>query len=91
MSADAAQARSRLVVLLFAATREAAGGCERLELELAPGETVGDVLAALVRRFPGLARHCESLRVAVNEQYVELDHPLRGGDEVALIPPVCGG
>lgn len=31
------------------------------------------------------------LRVAVNQDYVALDHPLRPGDEVAIFPPVTGG
>lgn len=31
------------------------------------------------------------LRVAVNQDYVDLDHPLAAQDEVALFPPVTGG
>lgn len=31
------------------------------------------------------------IRVAVNQDYVGRDHPLRDGDEVALFPPVTGG
>ena len=31
------------------------------------------------------------LRVAVNQDYVGFDHPVRPGDEVALFPPVTGG
>lgn len=31
------------------------------------------------------------LRVAVNQDYVGFDHPVRAGDEVALFPPVTGG
>jgi molybdopterin converting factor subunit 1 len=42
-------------------------------------------------------RHAEALRnlglvrVAVNQDYVGLAHPVREGDEVALFPPVTGG
>jgi molybdopterin converting factor small subunit len=32
-----------------------------------------------------------SLMYAVNAEYVDQDHPLRDGDELALIPPVSGG
>jgi molybdopterin synthase sulfur carrier subunit len=28
---------------------------------------------------------------AVNHEYVERDHPVRDGDEVAFFPPVTGG
>ncbi len=29
--------------------------------------------------------------VAVNMEYVKLDHPVQDGDEVAFFPPVTGG
>ena len=31
------------------------------------------------------------VRVAVNQEYVTLDHPVTAEDEVALFPPVTGG
>lgn len=31
------------------------------------------------------------IRVAVNQDYVEFDHPVAAGDEVAFFPPVTGG
>lgn len=31
------------------------------------------------------------VRVAVNQDYVGLDHPVAAGDEVAFFPPVTGG
>jgi sulfur-carrier protein len=31
------------------------------------------------------------IRVAVNQDYVELDHPVAAGDEIAFFPPVTGG
>ncbi len=31
------------------------------------------------------------VRVAVNQEYVTLDHPVAEEDEVALFPPVTGG
>ena len=31
------------------------------------------------------------VRVAVNQEYVKGDHPVRPGDEIALFPPVTGG
>lgn len=33
----------------------------------------------------------EHLRVAVNDEFVPWDHPLRTGDTVALLPPMSGG
>ena len=36
-------------------------------------------------------RDLRMVRVAVNQDYVGPEHPLREGDEVALFPPVTGG
>ena len=36
-------------------------------------------------------RELSVIRVAVNQDYVGRDHPIRDGDEVALFPPVTGG
>jgi MoaE-MoaD fusion protein len=72
-------------VRLFAGLRERAGADE-LELELPEGAVVGDAL----ERMHALT---EGVRVvmAVNHEYADLESPLHGGDEVALIPPVSGG
>ncbi len=65
--------------------------------ELAPPAEVSDVGALLdwlKRRGDGYAdalRDLTLVRVAVNHEYVGLDHPVRAGDEVALFPPVTGG
>jgi molybdopterin synthase sulfur carrier subunit len=31
------------------------------------------------------------VRVAVNQEYVNLDHRISNGDEIAFFPPVTGG
>ena len=77
-------------VLLFAAVREVVGARER-ELAVDGASTAGSVLAALCAMHPALEAYVPSLRVAVNGDYVALDAPVRGGDEVAIIPPVAGG
>ncbi len=65
--------------------------------ELAPPAEVSDVAALLdwlKRRGDGYADALADLtlvRVAVNQEYVGLDHPVRASDEVALFPPVTGG
>jgi molybdopterin synthase catalytic subunit len=75
----------RVSVRLFAGLRERAGARERV-LELEPGSRAGDV-------WPALALGVEpaGLLYAVNRAYVERDHELAEGDEVAVIPPVSGG
>ena len=61
------------------------------ERTLADGATVADLWAALCRERPELQPLSASISFAVNREYVERDHRLADGDEVALIPPVSGG
>jgi molybdopterin converting factor subunit 1 len=75
-------------VRLFASYREAAGSA-RLEVPVAAGARVGDLLEQLAQRIPVL-RAARGL-IAVNQTYVEPDVELHDGDEVAFIPPVSGG
>ena len=65
--------------------------------EVDPPAEVSDVAGLidwLRGRGPGFADALADLRivrVAVNQEYVALDHPVEPGDEIALFPPVTGG
>jgi molybdopterin synthase catalytic subunit len=72
----------RVTVRLFAGLRERAGW-SRKEIE---ADRVGEVWGAL-----DLGDEPEGLLYAVNKEYAPVDHELRDGDEVAVIPPVSGG
>jgi MoaE-MoaD fusion protein len=75
----------RVRVRLFAGLRERVGTGEN-EMELPTGARAADVWAALE-----LGPEPHGLAYAVNREYVERDHTLSEGDEVAIIPPVSGG
>ena len=81
-------------LLYFAWLRAKIGTAEE-ELRLPSG--IGDVSALLEwlkSRGPGYAdalRDLSTVRVAVNQDYVGLEHRVRDGDEVAIFPPVTGG
>jgi len=77
-------------VRLFAAAREAAG-CERIDLELAPGARVRDAEARLIEAVPALKSVLARSRFAINRIVVHGDEELRAGDELAVLPPVGGG
>ena len=42
-------------------------------------------------RYAEALRDLSVVRVAVNQEYVGREHPIRDGDEVAMFPPVTGG
>src|SRR3972149_11159344 len=80
----------RAKVRLFARRSELAGTRET-EVDLGEGLSAGEAFRLLCLRYPALAGYAGSLMYAVNAEYVSPEHPLRDGDELALIPPVSGG
>jgi molybdopterin converting factor subunit 1 len=77
-------------VRYFAMIREIVGRSS--ERRTVPDEaTAGDLFDQLVTEFPRLERVKPVTMVMVNQSYVQPDHTLHEGDEVALIPPVSGG
>jgi molybdopterin synthase sulfur carrier subunit len=81
-------------ILYFAWLRARIGRAEE-EIDLAADiQDVAGLLDWLRSRGGGYAealRDLSIVRVAVNQDYVGHDHPLREGDEVAIFPPVTGG
>ena len=83
-----------MTVLYFAWLRSKIGtGEERVE----PPSDVANVAGLIAWLTTRSAGHAEAfadlrvIRVAVNQDYVGLDHPLTAGDEIAFFPPVTGG
>ena len=77
-------------VRLFAVARDQLGVGET-KLSLDDGATASMVVDYFVETHPSFSRWKSHLRLAVNSEYVDFNHPLRDGDEVAIIPPVSGG
>jgi molybdopterin synthase sulfur carrier subunit len=84
----------RMKLLYFAWLRSKTGIGEE---EVSPPSgiaTVAELLDWLAGRGPGYAAALADrrvVRVAVNQEYVGPEHPVRPGDEIALFPPVTGG
>lgn len=78
-----------ITVRLFASLRESRGQ-DRLLMDPKPGETVAALFDRLfpdrpTPDWPG------PLMYAVNREYVDPEHLLADGDEVAFVPPLGGG
>lgn len=78
-----------ITIRLFAAAAAATG--QRHMTGDWAGLTPAQLLTGLTKDYPSLAPLAPALAVAVNREYVQADHILKDGDEVALIPPVSGG
>ena len=64
---------------------------EQQTLCLPDTATLGDAVAHIARTHPDLAPLLPLARWARNMAFAASDEPLAHGDELALIPPVCGG
>jgi molybdopterin converting factor subunit 1 len=77
--------------ILFFAQLKDVTKCDAVELS-SPRPLASDELwAELLKRFPGLAAHRSSVRLARNMEYAPPNSQFTDSDEVALIPPVSGG
>ena len=57
-------------------------------------KTVDELIDWLITRSDGHAAafvRRETIRAAVNQDYVPFDNPISDGDEIAFFPPVTGG
>ena len=81
-------------IIYFAWVRERIGHTEE-SMPCPDGvKTVGALLDHLAAKGEGYAHALEkrhSLRIAVNQIHVGMDHPVFDRDEVAIFPPVTGG
>jgi molybdopterin converting factor subunit 1 len=77
-------------VKLFAVIRDIVGKDE-LKVSVDDGSIALTVLQKLSQQHPRLNEWKNHLRVAVNYEYVSMEHQLKHNDEVAIIPPVSGG
>jgi len=66
-------------------------GRSRLEVDLADGATVGDLLDRVAGDRPELGAGLPSVLTVVRGTQVAGDRVLSDGDEVALLIPIAGG
>lgn len=72
----------------FAQLREQSQ-CEEEE-RVTTAQTYGELYQELKAQY-GFTLDLAHVKVAANDTFMQLDHPLRAGDKVVFIPPVAGG
>jgi len=77
--------------ILFFGTLKDLLGRSTDTLDLPEGARLDAVLSHYSRQAPQFEALLPSLAVSVNQEYSSVDHELRSGDEVGLLPPVSGG
>ena len=72
-------------VNLYATLRKYIGGAPSVEVEIDPGQMVGQVLG-------GLGVPADQTRIIfVNNRAAELSHVLQGGEQLGVFPAIGGG
>jgi MoaD family protein len=77
-------------VQFFSQLKDLAGTAD-LNVDLAAGATVSDLLKILYERAPALREHDSSILVGVGVEFVDRKYLIKPGDELAIMPPVQGG
>lgn len=81
---------SEITILFFAVLRERAGA-RTVQVVATEGMTVDSAVIAAREIAPRDPEPGSTVMLALNGEYVKGDQTVKGGDEIALIPPVSGG
>jgi MoaD family protein len=74
----------------YAQLRDLVGNRE-IDVELAEGATVGDLLDQIYAQQPKLRPQDKSILIGAGVEFVDRNYKLKPGDEISIIPPVQGG
>ena len=56
--------------------------------------TIHDLISQLRQLDNGYQKafaNIDSIKIAINQEFATIDHPIHDGDEIAFFPPVTGG
>jgi molybdopterin converting factor small subunit len=66
-------------------------GMRELDLDLADGTTVHDLLEKIYAQQPALRPHDKSILIGAGVEFVDRNYELKPNEEIAIMPPVQGG
>ena len=66
-------------------------GMRQLDVDVADGATVRDLLEQIYARQPKLRPHDKSILIGAGLEFVDRNYRLSSGDEISIMPPVQGG
>jgi MoaD family protein len=80
----------KIHVQFYAQLRDLVGMGE-FDMDLAEGAIVHDLLEAIYAEQPALRSHDKSILIGAGVEFVDRNHELKEGDQIAIMPPVQGG
>jgi molybdopterin converting factor small subunit len=66
-------------------------GMRELDLDVAEGATVHDLLEEIYAQQPALRSHDKSILIGASVEFVDRYYELKPNEEIAIMPPVQGG
>jgi MoaD family protein len=66
-------------------------GMRELDVDLAEGATVHDLLDEIYAQQPALGPHDKSILIGAGVEFVDRNYELKPGEEISIMPPVQGG
>ena len=66
-------------------------GMRELEVDLAEGASVRELLDQIYAKRPALRSHDKSILIGAGLEFVDRNYKLKPGEEIAIMPPVQGG
>jgi len=77
-------------VLFYAQLRDLVE-TRQLDVDVADGATVRDLLEQIYAQQPKLRPHDKSILIGAGVEFVDRNYKLCPGDEISIMPPVQGG
>ena len=62
-----------------------------LEVDISDGASVRELLDQIYAKQPALRSHDKSILIGAGLEFVDRNHKLQPGEEIAIMPPVQGG
>jgi len=66
-------------------------GMRELEVDLAEGASVRELLDQIYAKRPALRSHDKSILIGAGLEFVDRNYKLKPGEEIAIMPPMQGG
>ncbi|HEU0274687.1 MAG TPA: MoaD/ThiS family protein [Candidatus Udaeobacter sp.] len=80
----------RVRVQFYAQLRDLVGKRE-IDVDLAEGPTIRDLLDEIYTQQPKLRSHDKSMLIGAGVEFVDRNYKLKPGEEISIMPPVQGG
>ena len=80
----------KIRVQFYSQLRDLAGA-QTLDVDLADGAVVSDLLEKIYAKVPALRTRDKSILVGAGVEFVDRNYKPKAGEEISVMPPVQGG